>query len=198
MRDRFLALGFTTDVVLTSVLPRAVETAQILAPALGDPEVEQDCDLCELHPGDADGMPWDEYRTRFTVVPHETPDQPFSPGGETLREFEQRAERGLADVLHRYGDQRVVIISHGGFISAVCLQLLGARITEPRGFLLAPALTSITIWSTSDERVIGAVLVSLGIDESDVAAWLDAVHKLRGKPGWPECPWQTEALGVLA
>ena len=59
LRDRLLALGFTTDVVLTSILPRAVETAQILAPALGEPEIEQDCDLCELHPGDADGIPWD-------------------------------------------------------------------------------------------------------------------------------------------
>ena len=152
LRDRFLALGFTTDAVLTSILPRAVETAQILAPALGEPEVEQDCDLCELHPGDADGMPWDEYRTRYNVLPYETPDEPFSPGGETLREFEQRAKRALADILARYRDQRVAIVSHGGFISAVCLQLLGAQITVPRGFLLAPAHTSITIWTTSDER----------------------------------------------
>jgi broad specificity phosphatase PhoE len=52
--DRFLALGFTTGAVLTSILPRAVETAQILAPALGKPEVERDCELCELHPGDAE------------------------------------------------------------------------------------------------------------------------------------------------
>ncbi|MEX1007726.1 MAG: hypothetical protein WD271_07740 [Acidimicrobiia bacterium] len=46
--------------------------------------------------------------------------------------------------------------------------------------------------------VIGAVLVSLGREPNAVAVWLDAVHKLRGRPGWPESPWQTEALRVLA
>lgn len=152
LRDRLLAIGFTTDVVLTSILPRAVETAQILAPALGEPEIEQDCDLCELHPGDADGMPWDEYRARYNVVPYQTPDEPFSPGGESLRELEQRAERVLADLLVTYPDERVVIVSHGGFISAVCLQLLGARLSEPRGFVLAPLHTSMTTWTTSSER----------------------------------------------
>jgi broad specificity phosphatase PhoE len=152
LRDRLMALGFTTDVVLTSILPRAVETARILAPALGEPEIEQDCDLCELHPGDADGIPWDEYRARYNVVPYETPDKPFSPGGESLRELEQRATRVLADVTARHPDERVTIVSHGGFISAACLQLLGARLTVPRGFLLSPAHTSMTTWTTSTER----------------------------------------------
>jgi probable phosphoglycerate mutase len=152
LRDRLLAIGFTTDVVLTSILPRAVETAKILAPALGDPEVEQHSDFCELHPGEADGMSWDEYRTHFNVVPDETPDEPFSPGGESLRDLEERADRALADVVARYPDERVVIVSHGGFISAICLRLLGARITAPRGLVLAPAHTSITIWTASAER----------------------------------------------
>ena len=152
LRDRLLALGFTTDVVLTSILPRAVETAQILAPALGEAEIEQDCELCELHPGDADGMPWDEYRARYNVVPYETPDEPFSPGGESLRAFEQRAARVLADLTARYRSERVTVVSHGGLISGVCLQLLGTRLSEPRGFLLSPAHTSMTTWRTSDER----------------------------------------------
>ena len=32
----------------------------------------------------------------------------------------------------------------------------------------------------------------------DVVAWLDAVQKLRGRPGWPESPWPADALRVLA
>jgi broad specificity phosphatase PhoE len=46
------------DALLASILPRAVETAELIAPALGlDPDsVDQDCDLCELHPGECDGM----------------------------------------------------------------------------------------------------------------------------------------------
>jgi hypothetical protein len=45
--------------------------------------------------------------------------------------------------------------------------------------------------------VVGAVLVSLGGAPDTVTAWLDAVHILRGRPGWPESPWQTDALRVL-
>lgn len=45
--------------------------------------------------------------------------------------------------------------------------------------------------------VIGAVLCSYGIDPAETAAWLDAVHKLRGQSGWPESPWQRTALDVL-
>ncbi|RLE19693.1 MAG: hypothetical protein DRJ50_11910, partial [Actinobacteria bacterium] len=42
--------------------------------------------------------------------------------------------------------------------------------------------------------VIGAVLVSYGIEAPTVAAWLDEVHRLRGNSGWPESPWQRDVL----
>lgn len=45
--------------------------------------------------------------------------------------------------------------------------------------------------------VIGAVLVSYGMAINDVTWWLDSVHKLRGQQGWPESPWQHDALNVL-
>ncbi len=153
LRDRLLDTAYTTDVVLTSVLPRAIETTEILAPALGDLAPTQDCDYCELHPGEADGLPWDEYQSRYRpVVPHATPDVPFSPGGESLNEFARRVRRALDGLLTDHVDRHVTIVSHGGFISAVCLELLGARIDDARAFLLAPKLTSITEWVSSDER----------------------------------------------
>ena len=51
----------------SSVLPRAVETAERLRPVVGPgPKalgpVRQRCDLCELHPGDSDGMAWERPR----------------------------------------------------------------------------------------------------------------------------------------
>src|ERR1700737_4528107 len=50
----------TVDAVLTSVLPRAIETAELIAPAVGwaPEDVQRDCALCELHPGECDGMTW--------------------------------------------------------------------------------------------------------------------------------------------
>jgi len=46
--------------------------------------------------------------------------------------------------------------------------------------------------------VIGAVLVSLGGAVADVAAWLDEVHRARGRAGWPESPWQRDALTSIS
>jgi Protein-tyrosine phosphatase len=38
--------------------------------------------------------------------------------------------------------------------------------------------------------VIGVALARLGFDPEEVIDFLDAVHKRRGKPGWPESEWQ--------
>ena len=79
LRDRWKArdeLG--GDVILyASVMARAVETAQILAPVLGQPDVAEDCAFCEHHPGEGDGLPWSEFDERY---PHPadgwTPEHP--------------------------------------------------------------------------------------------------------------------------
>ena len=44
------------DALLASELPRAIETAAIIAPGLGVEAFGQACDLCEVHTGEADGL----------------------------------------------------------------------------------------------------------------------------------------------
>jgi hypothetical protein len=39
--------------------------------------------------------------------------------------------------------------------------------------------------------VLGCVLRELGFGPAEVIGFLDRVHKARGKPGWPESPWQS-------
>lgn len=38
--------------------------------------------------------------------------------------------------------------------------------------------------------VLGSALVMLGLDSGEVVAWLDLLHRRRGKAGWPESAWQ--------
>jgi len=38
--------------------------------------------------------------------------------------------------------------------------------------------------------MIGCVLRELGFPTDEVLGFLDKLHKARGKPGWPESPWQ--------
>lgn len=42
--------------------------------------------------------------------------------------------------------------------------------------------------------VLGCVLRELGRSAEEIIVFLDAVHKLRGKPGWPEAEWQGEVV----
>lgn len=42
--------------------------------------------------------------------------------------------------------------------------------------------------------VLGCVLREIGHEASEIVAFLDAVHKRRGKSGWPESDWQREAV----
>ena len=42
--------------------------------------------------------------------------------------------------------------------------------------------------------VLGCLLVHLGFVPEVVVGYLDDLHKARGKPGWPESPWQAEIV----
>src|SRR3712207_977826 len=51
--------------LLSSTRLRARQTAAVLERELLLGPTEQDCDLCELHPGSADGMTWPAYLQRY-------------------------------------------------------------------------------------------------------------------------------------
>ena len=104
--DRLAASGELAgaDALYASVLPRAIETAGLLAPALGaagpgsEPvpplEVVTECGLCELHPGDADGLTWSEFTDRFGTLNWDVdPGQPIAPHGESWTGFVQPGVR---------------------------------------------------------------------------------------------------------
>lgn len=101
----------------TSILPRARETAAILAPGLPDLVAQPDCDLCEIHPGDGDGLTWQELVDRFGGPDWDRdPDAPFAPGGESWRGFFDRVERTLLTLVARHPHERVILVVHGGVI----------------------------------------------------------------------------------
>jgi probable phosphoglycerate mutase len=147
LRDRLRATGeLAPDVVLTSILPRAIETAEIVGAAFSPaPEPIADCAYCELHPGECDGMTWDDYRTRYGEPTD--PDVLMSPGGESLRTFDARVRAATDALLAEHRGRTVVVFTHGGFISASCCHMLGAPGLADfvrRPFRLEPANTSIT------------------------------------------------------
>ena len=84
-----------------------------------------ECGLCELHPGEADGLSWDEFSARFGPVDWDAdPDRPIAPGGESWTGFVDRVERALDAVEARHPGQLVVVATHAGVIEASLLAKL--------------------------------------------------------------------------
>jgi probable phosphoglycerate mutase len=112
----------------TSVLPRAIETAALLAPGLPAGLVgEADCDLCELHPGEADGLTWAEFLERHGAPAWDRdPGVPLAPGGESWSGFYERCVGAFARLLERHRGQRVVLVVHGGVVENAMRTVLGA------------------------------------------------------------------------
>lgn len=146
LRDHLASSGRVgADRLLVSVIPRAIETAQIIAPALGLEISGHECDLCEVHTGEADGLAWEEYTTRYGAFEMEAePDRVFAPEGDSWNSFHKRV-KGLLDRLATdHPDETIVAVCHAGVIMASMRCLLG--FDPDRGTQLRPSNTGLTEW----------------------------------------------------
>jgi len=120
LRDRLVRSREFDDAVAlyTSVLPRAVQTARIISPGLPAHLVAvEDCALCEIHPGAADGLTWQEMLDTFGGPDWDKePDAPFAPGGESWIGFYDRCVAAFVAIALRHPGQRVILVVHGGVI----------------------------------------------------------------------------------
>ena len=134
------------DHLVTSQIPRAIETAQIVAPALGFDDVEKDCSLCEVHTGDADGVDWGDYPARFGSFDMlAEPERPFAPNGDSWNSFHARVDAAMTRFAAGHVDQTVMAICHAGVIAA-SLRLRFGAVTDTAAARLVPTHTSLTEW----------------------------------------------------
>jgi len=150
LRDRLAASGelATASVLYSSIMPRAVETAEIISPVLGGLDVRPECDFCEGHPGEADGLTWDELAVRFPSPADWDPDHRPAPGWETWREMGRRVQRALDSLVERHPGETVVVACHGGVVVQSMLHWLGLDLdfaATARAWM-SPINTSITEW----------------------------------------------------
>lgn len=132
LRERLEATGeIVPTVLIASNFARAIETAEILAPAFGDREIEIDAGFGEHDPGpDLDGMGFDEYVRRFGRPDWGgDPNTEIFPGGETMTEFHHRVGTTLDRTVERHRGGTVVIACHGGVVDVVFRRALRVPIT---------------------------------------------------------------------
>jgi 2,3-bisphosphoglycerate-dependent phosphoglycerate mutase len=129
-------------VLVSSAMRRAVETAGLLAEALGvGGEIPARCGLCERHPGSLDGISNADFRalTAAGTVP---------PDVELPAAFLLRARRELRGLAGRYAGRTVVAVTHSGVVGASFWACGGLSGRLP--FRIRPANGSITEWSLRD------------------------------------------------
>ncbi|MFC0862422.1 histidine phosphatase family protein [Sphaerimonospora cavernae] len=133
------------DVVYTTPLPRARETADLVAAALGlAPVVEPD--LREPDYGTADGLPWAKVVADFGDAPALHPTRAVAPGAETWAAFLARARAALRQIVTRHEGRRVLIVAHGETIAAAHHLFLGVPDGQvlPLAFVCHP--TALSRW----------------------------------------------------
>lgn len=154
LRDRLVASGELAAVsaVYASVLPRALQTAAIVAPGLRGLAAVPDCDLCELHPGEADGLTWTQFIERYPGPNWDVdPDAAIAPGGESWTGFVRRVAAVLTRTASRHGGELVVIFCHGGVVEASMEALLPVAPGAER-LKLRTVHTSLTEWEWGPGR----------------------------------------------
>lgn len=145
LRDRWLAAPeLAPDLLVSSEFPRARQTAEIIAPALGGREIVVEPGFNEHDPGDAcDGMTMADFVDRFGTGSWE--EDPFGvtfPGGETLAAFHFRVGSTVRRLADEHPEATIVVACHGGVIDTVLRQALKTAPTG--GFNINTLNTSIT------------------------------------------------------
>ncbi|WP_296631996.1 histidine phosphatase family protein [Rhodoluna sp.] len=109
-RDAALALNAADwDIVLTSPLSRAADTAKIVADSFGFDSIAVEQLLLERSFGEAEGLSHEEWKATYS-------DPNAVPGGESLEALKVRSRELLRHIAEKYEGQRVLAVSHGALI----------------------------------------------------------------------------------
>ena len=138
--------GQPIDAIYASPLDRALHTAQPIAEALGL-TIQTDDRLMELNAGVFQSLVWSEIETQHPEASRswQSLDPDFRiPQGESRRDLMIRAQ-SFFDFMRAQNHDQVVVVAHGGLLSAGLKSLLGIP-AERNPFMLYNGSISILSW----------------------------------------------------
>jgi broad specificity phosphatase PhoE len=114
------AAAIKPDLIVTSPLVRARQSAEILSEGMGGIEIIEDAAIAEVLYGRWEGLTYhdlidDEHYVRYRKAPHELP----TPGGETITEVQARGVAAVMRAVAANQGRRVLFVSHGDIIRTV-------------------------------------------------------------------------------
>jgi probable phosphoglycerate mutase len=201
LRDRLAATGeIAADVLIASTFPRARQTAEIIAPALGL-SITWDDEVQEIRSGEADGMRWEDAVATYGRPDFdENPYRAEAPGGENWGQFMLRVGTALDRLRRQHTGKTIVVVCHGGIIdgSFLCFFRLHTLTLPPARFYTHN--TSITHWEhDQDEELRRPWRLRRYNDDThlhDLAGkpiyWADFSREAARGTGRPAAPLPTE------
>ena len=131
LAERWKSEGAKFDLIISSPLVRAKETAEIVASALGA-KIELDPILLERNVGEMEGLTMEEVR-KIPQPPYITPYDPIGGEGEGDWALFLRAGQALHDLVRR-PPGNYLIVSHGGLLNQLMNAIIGiAPHVDPSG-----------------------------------------------------------------
>lgn len=123
------AMNIKPDLIVTSPLVRARQTAEIMAAGLGGVEIVEEPAIAEVLYGRWEGMHYhelidDPHYITYRKSPIEHP----TPGGETIPEVQARGVEAVMRTIEAHPGQRVLFISHGDIVRTVLCHFLGLEL----------------------------------------------------------------------
>jgi probable phosphoglycerate mutase len=140
------------EVVVASPLPRARETAEVVAAALGL-AVQYDDDLVELDFGRLEGLTAEEARREHPLATRRFAEgvTVAAPGGESIADVARRVARARSRILREHAGRTVLVVSHVTPIKLMLAAGLGVPDDVVHRVFLEAASFCTVAWS-SDGR----------------------------------------------
>lgn len=124
------------NLIYSSDLKRANDTAKIIGHTLGIEEVHVDEGLKEMCFGEWEGKTIDHIKENYEEVYklwRSNPDKALLPGGEKLEDVQERLMDSLKNINESHEDKNILIVSHGISVKIILLTLLNSSLANLYG-----------------------------------------------------------------
>ena len=143
--------------VYSSPLQRATSTATPLAEALELP-VQVETGLIEMEIGEMEGLTFPQVRERYPDFLRDWLSERLAdvtmPGGESLRQVQERGWSAVETIRDRHPDETVAAVSHNFVILALLCQVLGLPLARFRSLRHELAAVSVLELEASRNAVV--------------------------------------------
>ena len=115
-----LARTLAPELIISSPLARAVQSAEIIAQGVGGIEILTDQRLEEVLYGDWEGKTYQQLIGEKSYISYrKAPLESMTPGGETIAQVQARGVAAVDAALIAHRGRRILFVSHGDIIRTV-------------------------------------------------------------------------------